>query len=339
MKNGFGVGSFYIFQAIVVLIFNNLLMSNTDSGITYTAIYGVIFTISQIPGGIFDGAGNAFGPVVSIFAGEKDNKSMKYVLRIALRYTCLINVVLVVIFFVFGKEILSIFGITNFIGELVFRIFSVSILFTCINTLITAYWQSIGRAKYASMMSFVRNFLLMAIVGYVLIRRYYIVGVVLTYVVVEAICTLIILAVYFVKPSFKYIDENYTQSGRVFEHYYSIKSESMADISADLEKLFEDWEIDMRKSFTLNFICEEILLNIIKFGLKDSKHEYYIDIKLIENDDNTYTLRIRDNVRDYNPFESKGDEIDNGVLDVIKKKTVHYEYERKLVFNYLYMVV
>ena len=95
----------------------------------------------------------------------------------------------------------------------------------------------------------------------------------------------------------------------------------------------------MRKSFTLNFICEEILLNIIKFGLKDSKHEYYIDIKLIENDDNTYTLRIRDNVRDYNPFESDGDEIDNGVLDVIKKKTVRYEYERKLVFNYLYMVV
>ena len=54
------------------------------------AIYGVIFTVSQIPGGIFDGAGNAFGPVVSIFAGEKDNKSMKYVLRVALRYTCFI---------------------------------------------------------------------------------------------------------------------------------------------------------------------------------------------------------------------------------------------------------
>ena len=95
VKNGFGVGSFYIFQAIVVLIFNNLLMSNTDSGIAYTAIYGVIFTVSQIPGGIFDGAGNAFGPVVSIFAGEKDNKSMKYVLRVALRYTCFINLILV----------------------------------------------------------------------------------------------------------------------------------------------------------------------------------------------------------------------------------------------------
>lgn len=339
VKNGFGVGSFYIFQAIVVLIFNNLLMSNTDSGIAYTAIYGVIFTVSQIPGGIFDGAGNAFGPVVSIFAGEKDNKSMKYVLRVALRYTCFINLILVAVFFVLGKEILGIFGITNFIGELVFRIFSVSILFTCINTLITSYWQSIGRAKYASLMSFVRNFLLMAVVGYILIRRYYIVGVVLTYVIVEAICTTVILAVYFIKPSYKYIDENYTQSGKVFERYYSIKSESMADISSDLERLFEDWDIDMRKSFTLNFICEEILLNIIKFGLRDSRNDYYIDIKLIENNDNTYTLRIRDNVRDYNPFESDGDEIDNGVLDVIKKKTVRYEYERKLVFNYLYMVV
>ena len=75
----------------------------------------------------------------------------------------------------------------------------------------------------------------MAVVGYILIRRYYIVGVVLTYVIVEAICTIVILAVYFIKPSYKYIDENYTQSGKVFERYYTIKSESMADISSDLE--------------------------------------------------------------------------------------------------------
>ena len=35
--NGLGVGSFYIFQAIVVLVFNNLLLKNQDSGVTYVA--------------------------------------------------------------------------------------------------------------------------------------------------------------------------------------------------------------------------------------------------------------------------------------------------------------
>ena len=50
-------------------------------------------------------------------------------------------------------------------------------------------------------------------------------------------------------------------------------------------------------------------------------------------------LRIRDNVRSYNPFESQGDEIDNGVLRLIQKKTRQYTYQRKMVFNYLYMVI
>lgn len=338
-SNGFGVGSFYIFQALVVLIFNNLLLRNSDSGVTYVAIYGVIFTISQIPGGIFDGAGSAFGPVVSIFAGENDPDSLNHVLSVALRVVCAINVVIVLVFFIFAKEILALFSITNFIGDLVFKIYSISLIFTCINTLITAYWQCIGRSLFASLMSFFRNFLLMVVVGYFLIRRTYIVGVVSTYVVVEFICCLMILLVYLKKPSKKYVSERYKSDNPYFEKYYVIKKESMQDISFDLDSVIETWDIDMKTSFKINFICEEILLNIIKFGLKDNKKEYYIDIKLIEKEDGAYILRIRDNVKDYNPFDTNGDDIDNGVINLIKSKTRYYKYERKLIFNYLFMEI
>lgn len=337
--NGFGVGSFYIFQALVVLFFNNLLLKNQDSGVTYVAIYGVIFTISQIPAGIFDGAGNAFGPVVSIFAGENDYKSMNYVLKVALRYICIINIFVVLIFFFNAKEILAFFSINNFIGDLVFKIYSISVLFTCINSLITSYWQCIGRPVFASLMSLFRNLLLMLIIGYFLIRRTYIVGLVLTYLVVEFICSLVILAVYLKSPSKRFVEKKYSNNDLCFEKYYVIKKESMQDISSDLDNVIETWDVDMKTAFKINFICEEILLNIIKFGLSDNKKECYIDIKLIKKNDESYVLRIRDNVNDYNPFDTDGDEIDNGVIKLIKSKTKYYNYERKLIFNYLFMVI
>ena len=80
------------------------------------------------------------------------------------------------------------------------------------------------------------------------------------------------------------------------------------------------------------------MLNIIKFGLKEKDSGRYVDIKLLEGED-SYTLRIRDNVKTYNPFESDGDDIDNAVLKMIKQKTKYCEYERKLIFNYLYLIV
>ena len=94
----------------------------------------------------------------------------------------------------------------------------------------------------------------------------------------------------------------------------------------------------MKKTLIINFICEELLLNIIKFGLEDAKKEHYIAIKLMEQDDD-YILRIRDNVRSFNPFETEGDAIDNGVLTLIQKKSKRYDYQRKMIFNYLYMVI
>ena len=179
----------------------------------------------------------------------------------------------------------------------------------------------------------------MLIIGYFLIRRTYIVGLVLTYLVVEFICSLVILAVYLKSPSKRFVEKKYSNNDLCFEKYYVIKKESMQDISSDLDNVIETWDVDMKTAFKINFICEEILLNIIKFGLSDNKKECYIDIKLIKKNDESYVLRIRDNVNDYNPFDTDGDEIDNGVIKLIKSKTKYYNYERKLIFNYLFMVI
>ena len=343
--NGFGMGSASIFGAIVMLVFNTLLLNfGGESGALYVAIYGVIYTISTIPVGVFDGASNALSTVTAFFVGESDTDGIYTVLKKALTVAIVGGSVLALFCALFSYSLVWFFGIKDSAtiqsasGAL--RIFAISIVFTGINTVITAFWQSIGRAKFAGAMSVIRNCLLMLAVGLVFIPKANIVGLSITYICTEVLCTLIILGVLLFRSSKKYVSDKYGITGKCFERSYRIETESMAEISGDLEAICEEWEIGMKQSFFINFICEELLLNVIKFGLDDTrkKKEYYISIKLMEKEGD-YVLRIRDNVSLYNPFESEGDEIDSGVLKLIQKKTKYCDYQRKMIFNYLYMII
>lgn len=343
VANGFGIGSANIFGAVVMLVFNTLLLRYGGSaGALYVAIYGVIYTVSMIPVGMFDGAANALSTVTAFFAGESDTDGIFTVLKKALVFTITGGGIFTVLCALCADLIVQFFGMkyAAAIGSaaLAMRIFTVSIVFTGINTVITAFWQTIGRARIAGIMSFLRNCLFMLLVGVILIPDRTIVGLSYTYICTEVLGTLMILGVMLFRASSKYVAEKYGTTERCIEYNYVIESESMKQISGDLEALCEEWEIGMKQAFFINFICEELLLNIIKFGLTDKSKRYYISIKLIERD-GEYVLRIRDNVSLYNPFESSGDEIDSGVLKLIKKKTKHSEYQRKMIFNYLYMII
>lgn len=343
--NGFGLGSAYIFTSVVMLVFNTLLLrSGGESGALYVAIYGVIYTISTIPASVFDGASGALSTVSAIFVGESDTEGIFTLMKKALKVTIIGGGILAVLCAIFSGFLVRFFGITDpdavRTASFALRIFAISMVFTGVNTIITSFWQSIGRAKLAGAMSVVRNCILIITIGLLLIPNANIIGLSITYICTEIVSMLIIVGVLLFSSSKKYVSDKFGFKGRFFERTYLIKTESMTEISSDLEMLCDEWNIGMKQSFFINFICEELLLNVIKFGLenKNPKKKYYISIKLMEKDDG-FVLRIRDNVSLYNPFESEGDEIDLGVLALIKKKAKYCDYQRKMIFNYLYMII
>lgn len=344
--NGFGIGSANIFGAVVMLVFNTLLLKNGGAeGALYVAIYGVIYTISTIPSAIFEGASGALSTVTAFFVGESDEAGILAVLKRALLAAAVGGILLGLLCALFPGWFIRFFGIREAsavaTAETALRIFAASIVFTGINMVVTAFWQSIERAKAAGIMSAIRNCVLMLIIGLLLIPEGRISGLAVTYLCTELFCTLAVLAVQLVSPSKRYVQTRYGVKGRCFEKDYAIETESMANISGDLERLCEEWEIGMKQAFVINFICEEMLLNVIKFGLDDKsskKKKYGISIRLMEKDGD-YILRIRDNISLYNPFESEGDEIDSGVLKLIERKTKYCTYQRKMIFNYLYMII
>lgn len=346
LYHGFGMGSASIFGAVVMLVFNTLLLRfGSGTGALYVAIYGVIYTISTIPTGVFEGASNALSTVTAFFVGESDADGIFTVLKKSLTVTTVGGGTIAVLCAVFPDALVWLFGLRDAAATdsaaAALRIFAVSMVFTGINTVMTAFWQSIGRARLAGAMSVIRNFLLILVFGAAIIPRGNIIGLSAAYICTEVLCTLMILAVLLFCPSKKYVAETYGATGKCFEKSYLIETESMTEISGDLEALCDEWEIGGKQAFFINFICEELLLNIIKFGLNDqnkSNKGYYISIRLMEKDGD-YVLRIRDNVSLYNPFESSGDEIDTGVLKLIQMKTKYCDYQRKMIFNYLYMII
>ena len=132
VENGFGVGSAFIFQAVVMLVFNTMLLKgNSENGTFSVAVFGVIYTMSTIPGAMFDGAGAAASTVISILGGEKDWKGMLAVYHDGLRIVAAAGIIIALFFAAGAKNILVFFGLND--GQaletatVAFRIYALSV--------------------------------------------------------------------------------------------------------------------------------------------------------------------------------------------------------------------
>ena len=178
----------------------------------------------------------------------------------------------------------------------------------------------------------------MLVFGFWLIGKKGIIGLALVYAISEAVCLLTVLLAQVFGNIRKYIEEKYKFTNRVYEGYYTIEEGSMEELSDNLNRLCEEWELDYKQSFFISLIVEELLVNIMKYGLNNTGKKYYVSVKVMDND-GEYILRIRDNVNSYNPFDLRGDEVDRAAMRLIKEKSKYYDYQRKLVFNYLYVTI
>lgn len=341
VKNGFGTGSAFLFQAVVISVFNRLLVKQSD-GVSLVAFYSILYTMSTFAYAVSDDASSALTPVVTIFKGEKDVDSIMKVVYTALKVVMCAGIAISGLYMIFASQIIQLFGVTDS-GQIQlfakgFRIFALSITLTGINAVMTSFWQSLSRAKPAGIMSVLRNFMMMLILGNIFIPRFGTNGLGITYLCCEGTGILFLLYVHIRSNTEEMLKKDCSTVLRSYEKAYVINKDSIAEISSDLEKISEEWEIDFKQAFMINFVIEEVILNIIKFAVDKEKKECSIAIRLVD-DQGEYIMRIRDDVADYNPFESDGDEIDHAVLKMIQKKTKYCDYQRKLIFNYLYLIL
>ncbi len=340
--NGFGVGSAFLFQAVVMLVFNTMLLRGAAGNETISvAIFGIIYTMSTIPGAFFDAAGAAAATVIAILGGERDKTGMWSVYQDGLRIVIAVGLLLAILFTGAAERIPAFFGLQGNLqtAAAAFRIYAWSIVFAGVNVLTVSFWQAIGRRGHAFGVAFLRSLILMLLLGAVLIQKWNIIGLAWVYVGSEAICLLLILAIRFLGNTRAYMDEKYSVTDRVYERYYPIEEGSMEAVTTEMNRLCEEWELPYQKAFFISFIVEELILSIMKYGRSDPSKKYYVSVRVMDNGDGEYILRIRDNVRRYNPFDLHGDEVDRAAMRFIFEKAKYCEYQRKLIFQYLYVKI
>ena len=126
---------------------------------------------------MFDGAGKAAAStVISILGGEKDWKGMLAVYHDGLRIVAAAGMIMALFFAAGAKNILIFFGLNDPSGTgktaaTAFRIYALSVALAGVNVVTTSFWQTIGKTRYASGLSVLRNFILMLVAGFLLIEK------------------------------------------------------------------------------------------------------------------------------------------------------------------------
>lgn len=158
-KNGFGASFSLLTVILTTFIINNQIMRY--AGEPELAVYGVLIVLSSLFSNIFTGIGQAVQPIAStnFGAGKADRCRRVYRLGLITALSC--GTIFTLICTAFPVEINMIFmkvtqEITNAAGEVTF-IYSLSFIPMASAVYFTLYFQSVMRARAATLISVIRG--------------------------------------------------------------------------------------------------------------------------------------------------------------------------------------
>jgi len=345
MKLGFGTGLGFLSTAVIMILFNNLLMTGYD--ISQVAIYGVIINVGMFSSAVFDGVSIGIATPISTYHGESDSKSIRLTFKMALLFTLIAGAAVSLIIFLFSEPVTHMFGISDksvlILSDECLKLFAASIVFACINVLLIAYLQSIDKPETATAIAILRGFVFIIPTGTFLIGNFGAKGIALSHLTSEVLTiAAAVLLIVFIKrrqgldnfyllPKEKSLDKS-----SFYEAFIDDSLAGFDEISSQIEDFCENAGLDFAKSYLVNLAVEELVLNVVKLGFK--KKGCYLQVKIVL-DGGKVTIRTRDNAKGYNPFdiaEKKSDDdmnLDVLGIQIIKKKAKSFDYQRKLVFN------
>lgn len=145
--------------ALVVILFNitfNRFMG--DSGLAAYAVINYLHTVFLM---LFIGVGAALQPITSYLYGAMQYERMGVFLKLAIMTATILGILLMLLGFFGNTFIVQLFGITDPViadyAELGIHYFFIGYLFLGINMVLLEFYQSIGRARYATMIVILRG--------------------------------------------------------------------------------------------------------------------------------------------------------------------------------------
>lgn len=338
-RTGFATSVQYIYQFITILVCNRLLMS--ISGELGVAVFGIVFNVALVAASVYDAISMALQPMVSTFHGECNKSNIHCTLRQAFKVSLVVSVLLAALLTSIPQWVCFAFGLRTAeemaMGIVAIRVYALCVLPSGINMVLTYYYQALGK-EFTSYLLFTLRSCVFFLLFSILFSRG---GTDLfwwTYPAME-LASLVVLCLYnHKKGSWTYLDED---ESKVFSAFLDSRNADLGAVEQEVSAYLEGIDANPTQTYFAAIAVEEVCGVIL--GRAFSVNEGYIQFTIVPHEDGTVTIHLRDNAREFNPFEMNTDEIslEEGTgldaigVKMIKSKAKEFFYRRYAGFNTL----
>ncbi len=342
---GFSSSSQYLWQFLLFLVLNNLLIRRHGEGAL--AVFNVVLNISYVVMGLFEGVGSTIQPLAATFHAERNRSAERYTVRLSFLWGVGVGAVLLMVLALFAAQIAALFGLSQSLipmGAAALRWYALAAVAAGICVMLGAYWQAVGRERSTLALTFLRTFAvyLAAAVPLLLLcpLRYF-----WTVFPITELGSLLLFGawrLFFCRRNLAFSSLDSVPIG-----HWMLRQDKQA-ISTLLEEVEEFCDrhgANMSQALMVNLAVEEICQAIFLHLNESHRQQVYIQITLFPLKDGTVELHIRDNAPAFDPFslhteQVSDDEQADAVMDgigilMVQKKAKEFYYRHYQGFNTL----
>lgn len=341
LRLGFATSSEYIFDAVFSLVAIHLLtgMAGTEG----VAVFSIIENLSVLFIFLYEFIGKTSQPLFSTFFAECNYRELHRVFRYGLTYSLVLGVLAMALVMAWPQILDLLFGLEDVedVGKAYYaaRVFCGGSVVMGVALLLQNYLQSEEDEKGAFLVVFMRRLgaslpLALVLASYGFYAFWFV------YPLAEII-TLIVL--YFYKRSRG--ERHAIDPDRVYSTAFLGRVEDVAAQLDNAEQFATEWGASKHTCYSLRFALEEICGLMNERAARQTDMPVLTQLTLIAREDGTFTIHIRDDGEELDPFQLTGGQTEpvqnpDGDIDVralglraVKTHVQQYLYRSYHGFN------
>lgn len=292
---------------------NQIMVASVLSS-TAVAALGVVNTVLNFTSSTMLGVAMTTAMIAGIILGEQDRVAAEALVKISVKTSVVVGAILTALLLIFADSIAGAFGSADGakmveLASRGLRFYALSLIFYGLNVVFINYTQGMRRMVISNIVCFLDSFLFIVLPAFLLFGLLDTDAVWIAFIIGESLNLLTIIIAAAVKKhgipykakDFLFLKEPFgVPEGDVMD--FSVTNEEQVIPASEAVTEFCDRKgASAKDSMMIALFVEELCNNIIEFGFSDGK-KHGIDIRVIKINDG-WTLRIRDNCRQFDPTE------------------------------------
>ena len=298
----------HLSRSLLTICLNRIILSVADGHAV--AAYSAIYTASIFCMTFGTGIGQSTSVITGVLAGEKDDGSIRLLMREAIRISVIMNGLLTVVMIAAASPIMSVLlrGDTAIhdTAAFGFRLYAISITVYAINVTMRSYYQAMHKTRLAYPYVLLDNFLCTVLAAVIFSGIFGLGGVWISFLIGEAGTLAIFVLVSLLngtKGSLLYrmldIKPSFTEGIDAFMTWSIASKEEVSKVSEGVHAFLISNGSGKREAFLYSLAVEEMGLNVIEYGFADGK-THSIDVKAIKQN-GIWLIRMRDDCLLFDP--------------------------------------